>query len=113
MATDRTHAVEVDGVGRFVFRKRNFRLQLELEGRAERMTGGPVQGGALQTFAMSIATLEVLTADAPEGWDLASVDPLDDDAFGQVLQVWQALLQAEATFRRGAQAGRAPVGPAA
>ncbi len=100
MAGERTHRVEVEGVGSFVFRRRTPQLQCELECRMERLTFGPVQSDWLKQFSAAIASLEVLTAEGPPKWDLDAVDPLDDEEFGKVFQVWKALREAEATFRR-------------
>ncbi|HEY0205063.1 MAG TPA: hypothetical protein VGC15_13050 [Acetobacteraceae bacterium] len=108
MPVERTHRIEVEGVGSFVFRRRTLKLQAMLEARMERMTGGPVQSPTLSRFCAALATLETLTVEAPEGWDLEEADPLDDDTFGNVAKVWEALREQEETFRRARPGYREP-----
>jgi hypothetical protein len=99
-----THAVEVEGVGRFVFRKRRYPDQIRIEARADRFTDGPTDNRRLEDVALAYATLEVLLAEGPEGFDLAALDPLDLEDSGVMWKVWGALRDAEATFRKGAGA---------
>lgn len=102
MAGPATFPVSVEGIGEFVFRRRNFRLQLQVEGAADRVTGGPVKDEGLAAFGHHVATLEVLTVDAPKGWDLDELDPLDPESFGKVQRVFRGLRDAELRFRAGA-----------
>lgn len=94
------HRVEVDGVGSFLFRHRTLKLQIAIEAGMERVTLGPVQGPALRLFAAAVATLETLTVEGPDGWDLEEIDPLDDAEFGKVERVFGRLRDVEETFRK-------------
>lgn len=110
---ERTHSVTVDGVGHFVFRRRSFGLQIAIESRADRITDGPVHTKEIRQAALMLATLDVLTAHAPEGWDLETADPLDEDTFTDVSKVFARLRAAEDEFRAGAKAERPSMGLAA
>ena len=94
------HRVEVDGVGSFLFRHRTLKLQIAIEAGMERVTLGPVQGAGLRLFAAAIATLETLTVEGPDGWDLDEIDPLDDEEFAKVEKVFGRLRDVEETFRK-------------
>ena len=108
MPVERTHRLEVEGVGSFVFRRRTLKLQAKLESVMDDITGGPVRSKNLQRFCAALATLETLTVEAPPGWDLEEADPLDDDAFANVAKVWEALREQEETFRRARPGYREP-----
>ena len=94
-----TYAVEIPGVGKFVFRRRKMRDQIAIEAETLRITGGETESDNLRRAASSLATLGILTVEAPKGWDLEMVDPLDTDAIAEVLKVFGGLRSAEDEFR--------------
>lgn len=101
-----THEVAVEGVGTFVFRRRTFRDQLRIEAEALRILGGPTSDPKLDTIALSISTLSVLTVTAPAEWNVEEFDPFDPGASELLLKVYGGLRLAEDTFRgRAAAAG--------
>lgn len=100
MSVSRTHAVEVEGVGRFVFHKRRIADQVRIEADAQRMTGGPIDDVDLQNVAIAAATLKALAVEAPEGWDVDALDPLDRADTEKLWGVYRALREAEGRFRR-------------
>ncbi|WP_431860130.1 hypothetical protein [Azospirillum sp.] len=98
---DRTHSVTVDGVGTFVFRRRAMRDQIRIEADAVRILGGPIEDDGLRSWALAMATLAALTVSAPDGWDLDTIDPLDEGATAKVLMVYGRLRETEEKFRKG------------
>lgn len=91
-------SVEVDGVGAFVFRHRTLRDGYRIEGERDRVLGGPVSDEALGASAMAYAALLVLTVEAPEGWDLDALDPVDDADTGRMFLVYRRMVETAATF---------------
>lgn len=97
----RTHAVDVEGIGRFTFHKRRISDQVRIEAEANRMMGGASDDGALYNVAIAASTLRQLVAEAPEGWDVDDIDPLDgDEVEAKLWSVYRSLRAAEETFRR-------------
>ena len=103
----RTYPLEVEGVGRFVFRKRRVPDQVRIEAAAIRMTGGPIDDAELENFCLAYQTLLALTVEAPAGWDLEEIDPLDREQTGRMWGAYEALRAEEARFRKGAGQQRA------
>jgi hypothetical protein len=101
---DRTYPLEVEDIGRFVFRKRRIPDQVKIESEANRMTGGLIDDLDLQNVCIAYQTLKHLTVTSPEGWDLDDIDPLDPDDTAKMWKVWGALRDKERTFRKGAGA---------
>jgi len=99
MAT--TYPVTVEGVGDFVFRRRTMRDQVRIEAETGRILGGPCEDGELIQAAAAIATLAVLTASAPDVFDVAEIDPLDRDQVKTLFSVFEGLREAENSFRKG------------
>ena len=100
MSLPRTHEVEVEGVGRFVFNKRRIADQVRIEAEARRMTGGPIDDPDLENVAIAAATLKHLAVEAPEDWDIDALDPLDREDTDRLWNVYRSLRNAEGTFRR-------------
>lgn len=99
--------VDVENVGRFRFGRRTMRDELRIGVEYSRLTEGvdtPTEFLAL--FAGIIAALTVLTVEAPKGWDIEAMDPLDQDSYNQLMEVHAALRAKEADFRRSAKAER-------
>jgi hypothetical protein len=98
-----TFDVEVPDIGTFTFRKRTYRMQMKIEGEASRLLGGPVNDEWLRAGAEAFATLTVLTANAPPGWNIEAIDPLDpNEGTTRLLKVFNALREEELRFRQGA-----------
>jgi hypothetical protein len=110
---DRTYPVEVPEIGRFIFRKRRVPDQVKIESIADRMTDGPVEDAELRHIAMAWATLKTLTIEAPKGWDVEDIDPLEAADLDKMWKVWGALRKQEDTFRGGARKDSPDTGPAA
>jgi hypothetical protein len=99
--------VEVDGIGSFIFKARTLRSQFLIEAEASRVMGGPCADEALRQGAIQLATLLVLTVEAPQGWDLEALDPLIPEDIAKVFTVHRRLREVEAGFRPGSsEAGK-------
>ncbi|CAH2606338.1 conserved protein of unknown function (plasmid) [Rhodovastum atsumiense] len=101
-AAERTYPVDVPGVGHFVFRKRLIRDQIRIQAEAVRITGGPTDDPDLKDISLAMATLIVLIKEAPAGWNVEYLDPLDRDVSAELWKVFGALRVAEDRFRGGA-----------
>lgn len=92
--------VDVDGVGHFTFAKRTMRDEMRIAAEYSRLTEGvETPTTYLELVAGWLSTLAVLTVQAPDGWDLDSMDPLDEDTYARLMRVHAALREKEASFR--------------
>lgn len=112
MAAPRTYQVDVEGVGLFVFRRRNMGDAARIPNEALKILGGIPEHGLLMDIAVKQATVAVLTVTAPADWKPEEMDPLDPDDVDRFEKVHGGLMKHEATFRRPSEAERPPVGPA-
>lgn len=95
-------AVDVEGVGKFVFRRRDLNAEFAIARFIRDLTGGHPLGGPMDLYAEAVSDLFVLTAEAPEGWApdvLLSMDPLEPEAYEKLLRTWSALRDKEESFR--------------
>lgn len=105
---------EVEGVGRFGFRRRTMRDEFRVEAIYSDLTGGvatPTE--VLDFYARAFAILKVLIESAPDGWDLESLDPFEPNSYEKLQKVYSALRGAEERFRGGSGKGGQVVGPEA
>jgi hypothetical protein len=99
--------VDVPDVGVFTFARRNMRSELAIAAEFSRLSEGIATPSAfLETVGGWIATLKVLTLNAPAGWVLDEMDPLDDENYARLMNVHAALRAREDSFRRKPQSGR-------
>lgn len=110
--TDKTHIVEIAGIGNFCFRRRVMRDEFRIGAEYSRLTEGVGTPSTwLDMFATAFSTLKVLTEEAPGGWDLDTMEPDDAETYRKIMEVFGALRAAESRFRRGSgaisEAGRA------
>ncbi|ATI15628.1 hypothetical protein [Bordetella phage vB_BbrM_PHB04] len=110
--------IPVEGIGAFRFARRTMRDELRIAAEFSRLTEGvETPTTYLATVAGWIATLKVLTVEAPGGWiknldgkptnNLDEIDPLDDETYATLLKVHAVLREKEGSFRRGKeQAGK-------
>lgn len=98
--------VEVPGIGVFLFRHRTFRDSIRIAAEVEQMLGfqSGVSGG-LQSVAAMFATLTTLLEEAPAGFDLETMDPLNDSSLSRLEEVYLALRAVESNFRNPNPAG--------
>lgn len=92
--------VTVEDVGAFTFAKRDMRREFRIHAEYGRLTEGisPVPEHT-DVLATAVAALKVLTLKAPDGWDIDSMDPLDQVTYTRLLAVFGALRAREAAFR--------------
>jgi hypothetical protein len=104
--------VDVEGVGRFVFRKRRVPDQVKIQVEYQEAKGEAQMLPEWMWDALNAwCALKVLTVQAPPGWDLDEIDPSDGEQTGRLVAVWEALREAEKRFRAGA--GKDGVAPRA
>jgi hypothetical protein len=105
--------VTVDGLGEFVFARRNMRRNIAIGVETSRLNEGVDVGEFLEVFIAATATLKCLTVSAPDGWDIDEMDPFEADSYSKVMSAWSALRDKEESFRKGAEAPSAGNGKAA
>jgi len=54
----------------------------------------------LMTMGGWLSALRVLTVEAPDGWDLDKLDPLDPETYAKLNAVYDALTAKERSFRQ-------------
>lgn len=105
--------VEVEGIGVFMFARRTMRHEFKIQAEYSRLTEGVDTPTAnLEYIAGVFSTLRVLTVQAPDGWSLDALDPLEQEDFEKVMLVHSALRAKEGSFRRKKAAGGAGAGQA-
>ncbi|EON2339040.1 hypothetical protein ACLLKL_002010 [Escherichia coli] len=90
---------DVDGVGRFRFARRMLSDEIQIQRKYAEYVGGVEPTAWLATLSEYLSTLHVLTVEAPEGWDIDNMDPLDDDTYAKIARVFVALREREERFR--------------
>jgi hypothetical protein len=96
-----TYPLVVDGVGEFVFYRRNMRRQIAIEVEVARLTEGVSVTGNLAVFIEALATIKALTAESPSSWNPSESDPFDPESWERVVKVGAALREKEVNFRSG------------
>lgn len=107
-ATD--FVVDVEGVGSFTFGKRTMRDEIKVQVEYARLIEGVEPTEWLDVVCGCIALLRVMTVRAPDGWDIDSMDPLDEDTYARLMKVHAALTAKERSFRRSKGQGGAQPG---
>lgn len=99
--------VEVEDIGTFVFARRTMRDEFRIQAEYSRLTEGvPVPALHLFQTATQVATLKVLTVEAPDDWNIDAMDPLDEASYDKLDRVHAALRDKEDTFRKVPDQGR-------
>ncbi|HCE08542.1 MAG TPA: hypothetical protein DEQ40_08070 [Oxalobacteraceae bacterium] len=110
--------VPVDGIGTFSFAKKSLRDQIAIESEYNRLTEGQDNVTTfLWNIASATASLKVLTIAAPHGWDVDALDPEDPESYINLMKVWGALRDKQASFRQAGKPavqgeGQAPISDA-
>lgn len=97
------YPVTVEGVGEFLFARRNMRNNIAIGVETQRLSEGVELDDWLGIFVTAMSTLKVLTISAPPKWNLDELDPFEVESYSRVIKVWEALRQKEEGFRRGPQ----------
>jgi hypothetical protein len=112
MAPPRTYQFTVEGVGKFVFRRRVMADRYLIVNRGLALMGGDVINDGLVQAATQMAELMELQVEGPEGWDVTEMDPLDAEHCELFDRVHKRFREAEETFRAEFAAKRASMGKA-
>lgn len=94
--------VDVEGVGQFIFARRQVRDVYRIRGEYNRLTGGNYDenGDFADISALGYATVKTLLVVAPDDFSLDNIDPLIDENFDEkVMKVFLALREKELSFR--------------
>lgn len=105
--------IDVPDIGRFRCARRTMRDEVDVQREYASMAGGVEPTAWLITIAEYLSTLRVLLVDAPEGWDMENMDPLDDETYEQLGRVFAALREREESFRRKSKPASEANSPAA
>lgn len=92
--------VPVEGVGDFVFGKRTMSDEIAIQVDFARMIQGVEPTNWLVVVCGALSDLRALTVSMPDSWDLETLDPLDEDAYSNLVKVHSALREKEQSFRR-------------
>ncbi|WP_293372296.1 hypothetical protein [Nevskia sp.] len=91
--------VDVDGVGRFVFKWRDMAAQIDIENVISRYTGGQVKPSPnLYWLASTAALFEVLMIEGPDGWSFNALNPKNPAVYAQLQAITGAHSTTEDTF---------------
>jgi len=91
--------IDVEGIGSFTFARRTMRDEIRIQREFARIIDGVEPTAWLEQVGGWISDLGVLTVEAPEGWDIEGMDPLDDDTYAKMAKVHAALRDKERSFR--------------
>jgi hypothetical protein len=97
--------VPVEGVGTFTFGRRKMADEIKIQVEYARMIDGVEPTQWLSLVCGWMAALRTLTVNAPDGWDIEEMDPLDDETYSKLMRVHAALVDKERSFRTGKKPG--------
>jgi len=94
--------IKVEGIGAFVIRARTMGDELDIAaGYSEITRGQNTPSQFLSALANMVATLRVVVDKGPPGWDVDTLDPLDEDSYAQISAVYNEIMVTENSFRKG------------
>lgn len=95
--------VPVEDVGIFTFARRTMRDEIAIQVEYARIIDGVTPTEWLTIVGNWLSTLRVLIVRAPAGFDLDTLDPLDDGTYKKLGAVFDALKDKERSFRSGSE----------
>ena len=96
-----TQVVMVDGIGSFVCRRRTMRVAIAISAEYNRLTEGSENiGPEFAGICNFMAYLRAMVVAGPDDWAPYDIDPEDTEAMDQLRQVYLAIKDAEARFRK-------------
>jgi hypothetical protein len=110
MRTPARFTVDVPDIGTFTFRRRTMQDQLLIQAEFAKLSAG-IEDLASRMAAEALATLPRIVEQAPPGFDLAELDPLDPEDWAKLGAIYGGLRDAEVKFRGGAAPERQAMGP--
>lgn len=96
--------VDVEGIGRFHFARRQMRDTYRIRGVYNRLTDGnyTAEGDFADLSALAYATIDVLMTLGPDDFELDALDPLvDEQCDEKLMKIFMALREKELSFRPG------------
>lgn len=98
-ATDFT--INVKSAGQFRFARRTMRDEFHIGAEYSRLTEGvDTPTPWLDQMASMVSQLKVLAVSTPSDWDIDIMDPLDDETYRKISDVYTALRLKESSFRQ-------------
>ncbi|ECH9374561.1 hypothetical protein ZL54_22460 [Salmonella enterica subsp. enterica] len=91
--------VDVPDIGNFRFARRSIHDEMQIQRYFSEYTGGCQPTAWYSTLAEFMSVLRALIVTAPEGWDIDTLDPLDEESYSQMSRVYEALREQEERFR--------------
>lgn len=102
MKLDTKYTVDIDGVGRFIFRVATTRDVIEIRADMFRMLKGT--DGLPESLVFSaevIAMIDRLLVEPPSGFDLASLNPWHEETYTFLSELYGGMQKSEGRFREG------------
>jgi hypothetical protein len=96
-----TFSIDVEGEGRFVFRRRGMKLGLAVMAEEARILPEGTEDAGLRGMVRAYALVKVQLVEAPAGFDLDEFDPDDDASYRRLAAVSLALVEKEAELKGG------------
>lgn len=98
-----TFEVQVEGEGRFVFRRRDLKIGFAIMAETARLIGptprDDIEEGdpedVLHQLVSVYAMLKHQIVEAPEGWDIDAMDPQEDGTYLHMVTVWTQMRRKE------------------
>lgn len=101
MRDPHTQVVNVDGIGSFVCRRRTMRVAIAISAEYNRLTEGSENiGPEFAGICNFMAYLRAMIVSGPDDWAPYDIDPEDTEAMDRLRQVYLAIKDAEARFRK-------------
>ena len=98
--TPETFQVAVEGVGTFECRRRTLRVEIKIGAEFSRLTEGEEQIPAwMRELCEVVSAIKVLVVAGPDGFDVDSMDPHDEETFGRLIAIYNAITAEETRFR--------------
>ena len=101
MSKPETYVIDLEGVGQFEVFRLTQRQRLRVLTEQARLTEGveDLPESLLREAAIT-AAVKALVVKAPDGWDVDSIDPLDEDgSYSAMQRLYAAISEREQRFR--------------
>ena len=98
-----TFEVQVEGEGRFVFRRRDLKIGFAIMAETARLLGpaprGDIEEGDPEDILHQLVTVYAMlrhqTVEAPDAWDIVAMDPQDHATYRRMVTVWTQMRSKE------------------
>ncbi|MBT3196816.1 MAG: hypothetical protein HN842_05265 [Gammaproteobacteria bacterium] len=100
---DSDFPIKVEGVGDFTFARATIGDFMRIRVIANKFSEGIKTDNELIVISMAVARISVLFISGPNKWgNLDSIEGLDKSMMGDLIKIFDALTEQEATFQDGA-----------